>query len=70
MHYLDNSATTKPFECVCQAVADALRVDFGNPSSLYKLGINAENIIGDARESIAQVLGCKGEELYFTSCAT
>lgn len=70
MYYLDNSATTKPFECVCEAVAEAMKVNFGNPSSLYRLGIDAENIITDARESIAQVLGCKGDELYFTSCAT
>lgn len=70
MHYLDNSATTKPFDCVCEAVTDALRVNFGNPSSLYRLGIDAENIITDARENIAEVLGCKGDELYFTSCAT
>lgn len=70
MHYLDNSATTKPLPSVCKAVADCLCDNFGNPSSLYKLGINAENIINSSRKTIAEALGCEMSELYFTSCAT
>ncbi len=70
MHYLDNSATTKPLDCVCEAVLGALKDDFGNPSSLYGLGICAEKIVSNTREILGEVLGCKGEELYFTSCAT
>lgn len=69
MIYLDNSATTKPCK---QAVEGFLKAceDFGNPSSLHKLGLNAEQLVENARENIANSLGCKSEEIYFTSCAT
>lgn len=70
MHYLDNAATTKPLSCVCDAVANAMTENFGNPSSLYRLGIDAENIINNSRKAIADVLGCEASNLYFTSCAT
>ena len=70
MHYLDNAATTRPLESVGRAVLNGMTETFGNPSSLYRLGIDAENVINDARKTIAEVLGCQGEELYFTSCAT
>ena len=70
MHYLDNAATTKPTSAVCEAVAKTLNECFGNPSSLYRLGIEAENIIVNAKRTIAQALGCEAQCLYFTSCAT
>lgn len=70
MHYLDNSATTKPLKSVCDVVYSAMYENFGNPSSLYRLGIDAEGIITGAKKTISNALGCKAEELYFTSCAT
>ena len=70
MHYLDNAATTKPSEACCKAVLNAMTTDFGNPSSLYGLGIDAENIINGAKKIIGEALGCEAQRLYFTSCAT
>lgn len=70
MHYLDNAATTKPSKAACDAAMNAMTKDFSNPSSLYRLGIDAENIISQARSTIASAIGCEASGLYFTSCAT
>lgn len=67
--YLDNAATTKPCEEAVQAVVRGLEV-FGNPSSLHRLGVEAELLVSGARESIAKSLGCTAEEIFFTSGAT
>ena len=65
--YLDNAATTKPYTEVTDAVYNCLRDSWGNPSSLYKIGFDAKEMIQDAREKIARTLGCLPEEIYFTS---
>ncbi|NMR96335.1 aminotransferase class V-fold PLP-dependent enzyme, partial [Vibrio parahaemolyticus] len=44
--------------------------DFGNPSSLHKLGINAEKILNKSRETVAEFLSCNPSEIYFTSGGT
>lgn len=69
MIYFDNAATTKPCAEAVAAVNDALE-RFANPSSLHKLGLEAELIVTDARETVAEALGAKAEEIYFTSGAT
>ena len=55
-HYLDNSATT----AVCKAAADKalymMTDNYGNPSSLHKMGIRAEEEVEKAREIIARSL--------------
>lgn len=68
--YLDNSATTKPYPCVREAVAKVLDEEFGNPSTLYTLGLSAEKIVKSSRASIAKAIGASPEEVYFTSCGT
>ena len=70
MIYLDNSATTKPSAEVLAAVNKVLTDDFGNPSSLYGLGLSAEKTVKSARESVAKSLGCSANEVFFTSCGT
>lgn len=70
MHYLDNAATTKPPETVCQAVLRAMTENFGNPSSLHGLGVGAEKILDESRAVVGAQLGFSPEETYFTSCAT
>lgn len=70
MIYLDNASTTKPCDEAVNAIIKALNEDFGNPSSLHKLGVEAEKIITEARNSIAYALGCDPESIYFTSGAT
>ncbi len=68
--YLDNSATTKPCsECV-DAVTNMLKNNWGNPSSLHRLGIDAMTEIIGARAAIAESLGAKSEEIFFTSGGT
>lgn len=68
--YLDNSATT----CVCKEVADKiyemLTIKYGNPSSLHSKGLEAQHEVENARKSIANMLGVKSEEIYFTSGGT
>ena len=68
--YLDNSATTKPCKECADAVTDMLLNNWGNPSSLHNLGINAMKVIIAARSVIADSLGVGREEIIFTSGGT
>ncbi|MBR4555749.1 MAG: cysteine desulfurase [Ruminococcus sp.] len=69
MIYFDNAATTKPSDAVIKAVISGLE-QFGNPSSLHRLGLEAEQQREQARKIIADALGALPEEIFFTSCAT
>ena len=68
--YLDNAATTKPCEPAVSAVFQNMVEDFGNPSSLHRLGLNAENNMNEARKAIAAALVCDPKCITFTSGAT
>lgn len=70
MAYLDNSATTKPDKAVADKIYEMLTVNFGNPSSFHKEGLNANLELRAAREKIANALSCESEEIYFTSGGT
>ena len=70
MIYLDNSATTKPYPQVTEAVINAMETDFGNPSTLYTLGLSAEKLVKAARKSVAKSIGASEQEVYFTSGGT
>ena len=70
MHYLDYAATTPVPRAVAKAMAEALTESFGNPSSQYSLGRQARDRLERARRVIAGALGCKPEQLFFTSCGT
>ena len=70
MIYLDNSATTRPFDEVREIMNKVMDVDFGNPSSMHNLGVNSENYIKKAKEQIAKTLKCKESEILFTSGGT
>jgi cysteine desulfurase len=69
MIYLDNSATTRPFDNVIKAVSENMDMNFGNASSLHRMGINAEKVIKDAKTAILDKLGQDGN-IIFTSGAT
>lgn len=73
MIYFDNSATTKISDGALAKMTQVMREHFGNPSSLHKLGLDAEKEIEDARRKILTSLGImrgvKGE-LIFTSGGT
>ena len=70
MIYLDNSATTRPFNEVREIMNSSMDVDFGNPSSMHNLGVVSENYIKKAKEQIAKTLKCKELEILFTSGGT
>ncbi len=70
MIYLDNAATTRPAESVIRKAGECLTEHFGNPSSLHKLGLEAELYIREARKMIADSLGTEPENILFTSGAT
>lgn len=68
--YLDNSATTKPYDEVADFMRTIGSVYYGNPSSLHSMGLKAELLIKEARTSIAETLGVQADEIYFTSGGT
>lgn len=68
--YLDNSATTRCSAAAAEVMAELLTKDFGNPSSLHRKGIEAENYINDAKKKIAKTLKVQEKEIYFTSGGT
>lgn len=70
MIYLDNSATTRPYPEVVESYAKAAQQFFGNPSSVHKPGIQAEQLLRQARKQISSLLGVKPGELIFTSGGT
>jgi len=65
--YLDNAATTAVHPEVIEAMTLCLKNNYGNPSSMYRYGDIARTQINEAREKIAQTLGCLPSEIYFTS---
>ena len=68
--YLDNSATTRQYDRVTDAMAQAMRETYGNPSSLHSLGVAAEKKVREARKSLASAFGAGEDEIYFTSGGT
>ena len=65
--YLDNSATTRQYDQVTDAMAEAMRETYGNPSSLHSLGVAAEKKVREVRKALASAFGASEDEIYFTS---
>lgn len=65
--YADNAATTRVSESVLRVSLPYFREGYGNPSSIYKLGRDAQKAVEDSRAVIAEALGCLPEEIFFTS---
>ncbi|MBY6036643.1 aminotransferase class V-fold PLP-dependent enzyme [Fictibacillus nanhaiensis] len=71
MLYLDNSATTQIHPEVKDAMLPYLLEEYGNPSSkYYSLAENAKKAVETARDQVANLLGCKTDEIVFTSGST
>ena len=70
MHYLDNAATTRVLPEAAEAAVHAMCEEFGNPSSLHRMGLEASHLLEDSRRTVASALGCLPEEVYFTACGT
>ena len=68
--YLDNSATTRQYDEVTDLMAGMARDTFGNPSSLHRLGLDAEKAVKEARKNVASAINASDDEIFFTSCGT
>ena len=69
MIYLDNSATTRPFDSAIEAMAACMRETYFNPSSLYAPAMRAGEILAEARREILSAVGGRGQ-VFFTSGGT
>lgn len=68
--YLDYSATTPVKEEVLQEMIPYFTEKYGNPSSLYDIGLENKEAISRAREQVAALINAKPSEIYFTGCGT
>lgn len=65
--YADNAATTRVSETALAAAMPYYRECYGNASSIYSLGMNAARAVVKARQQVADAIGAKSGEIYFTS---
>lgn len=68
--YLDHAATTYLDPRVREAMDPYWEIEYGNPSSLYRPGRRAKDVLDDARKKITDILNCKPDELVFTGGGT
>ena len=65
--YADHAATTAMSEAAIGAMTRCMREEYGNPSSLYRIGQRAKEVLEQAREDVASVINAEPREIYFTS---
>ncbi|WP_426455091.1 cysteine desulfurase family protein [Paenibacillus sp. S-38] len=70
MIYMDYAATTPMDEEVIGAMAEVMRSHYGNPSSLHRIGVEADKLVQRSRETIAAAVGVNPGEIRFTSGGT
>ena len=68
--YLDNAATTKTAPEVVEAMIPYFSEHYGNPSSIYSIAAESKKGVETGRKQIADVIGAKQEEIYFTAGGT
>lgn len=68
--YLDNQSNTKLDEKVFEFMKPYFLENYGNPQSIYSLGSISKDAIDQARQSVAELIGSKPQEIVFTSCGT
>lgn len=68
--YMDNAATTKMKKEVLDEMMPYFTEQYGNPSSIYRVGRESKKAVEEAREKVAKALGAKAKEIYFTSGGT
>lgn len=68
--YLDHNATTPVHPAVIDRMAEALRGEFGNPSSVHHFGQQAKAVVDEGRAAVAALLGAEASEIVFTSGGT
>ena len=67
MIYADNAATTKMSPAAIGTMTELINEVWGNPSSLYEHGQKAKEVLEEARETVASIIGAQPREIYFTS---
>ena len=70
MIYLDNSATTRQYPEVTHEMLRYMDEFYGNPSSLYQLGVDSEKAVKKARTALQKAIGMEDSRVYFTSGGT
>jgi len=68
--YMDNNATTRVAPEVLEAMLPFFSERYGNPSSMHSFGGAVGKEMREAREGLAELLGCATDEIIFTSCGT
>ena len=68
--YLDNSATTRCFDSVAELMTQVMCLDYGNPSSMHRKGVQAEQYLRYAKDVFSRILKVNGKEIFFTSGGT
>lgn len=68
--YLDNSATTRVFPEVAELMTQIMCMDYGNPASLHTKGVQAEQYVRYAKETLSKILKVTEKEIFFTSGGT
>jgi cysteine desulfurase len=68
--YLDHASTTPTDPAVVEAMLPYFSEEYGNPATVYSLGLSAADAVQQARDSIAGIIGAEPEEIYFTSGGT
>ncbi|MCE5251733.1 cysteine desulfurase [bacterium] len=68
--YLDNAAGTRLLEEVFEEMTPFFTGDYGNPSSIHRMGVKPKEALNTARERVASMIGADPGEIYFTSCGS
>ncbi len=68
--YLDHAATSPIHPRVAEKIYEAMKLNFGNPSSIHSFGRQARQLLDETREKLAQSIGAKETEIIFTSGGT
>lgn len=68
--YLDYSATTPVKKEVLSEMLPYFTENYGNPSSLYTIGLESKEALDNARSKVASLVGAQPEEIFFTGCGT
>ncbi len=68
--YMDNAAGTRLHEEVFEEMTPFFLKEFGNPSSIHNAGVEPRAAVELARERVADLIGARPKEIYFTSCGS
>ncbi len=68
--YLDNSSTTMVCDTAVKYITHTLKENYGNPSSLHIMGMNAEGELSLARSAVSSMLSCRDDEIFFMGSGT